>query len=116
MRHNNIRNYEANLLREICKDVKIEPDLLPIEVGNGSSTNTDDRSRLDVSAVGLWAPMQRTFLDVRVFHPNSASYLDKTAEQLYIKNDIKNAPPPLFSQQLVEWDRNLLDITNALQN
>ena len=87
MRHNNIRNYEANLLREICKDVKIEPDLLPIGTGNGSSTNTDDKSRLDVSAVGLWAPMQRTFLDVRVFHPNSASYLNKTAEQLYIQHE-----------------------------
>ena len=30
MRHNNIRDFEASLLREICKDVKIEPMLLPV--------------------------------------------------------------------------------------
>ena len=30
MRHNNIRDFEANLLTEVCKDVKVEPELLPI--------------------------------------------------------------------------------------
>jgi hypothetical protein len=36
-----------------------------------------------VSAVGIWSPMERTFLDVRVTNPNSASYLDKTIDQVY---------------------------------
>ena len=30
MRHNNIRDLEASLLREVCRDVKVEPELLPI--------------------------------------------------------------------------------------
>ena len=30
-----------------------------------------EKARLDVSAVGVWGPMERTFLDVRVMHPNS---------------------------------------------
>ena len=29
MRHNNIRDVEASLLRGICKDVRIEPELIP---------------------------------------------------------------------------------------
>ena len=31
--------------------------------------------------------MERTFLDVRVFHPNSASYLDTAPSQLYIQHE-----------------------------
>ena len=30
MRHNNIRDFEAKLLKEVCRDVKVEPELLPI--------------------------------------------------------------------------------------
>ena len=83
MRHNAIRDLEANLLREVCKDnVKTEPELLP--VGNVKlHGTTDPKARTDVSAVGIWSQMERTFLDVCVIHPNSPSYLNKTPEQLY---------------------------------
>ena len=83
-RHDCIRNLEADLLKDICKDIKIEPELLP--VGNipfPTSTNTADKARLDVAAVGVYSPMERTFFDVRVFNPNSPSYRDKTPQQLY---------------------------------
>ena len=86
MRHNAIRDLEANLLREVCKDVKTEPELLP--VGNVKLHGTiDPKARTDVSAVGIWSQMERTFLDVCVIHPNSPSYLNKTPEQLYITNE-----------------------------
>ena len=87
MRHNNIRNFEAHLLSDICKDVKIEPELLPIGNTRTLSTNVADKARLDVSAVGVWSPMERTFLDVRVFHPNSPSYLNTSPEQLYLQHE-----------------------------
>ena len=43
--------------------------------------------------MGIWSSHERTFLDVRVFHPNSESYLKNTPEQLYIQqeNEKKNA-------------------------
>ena len=86
MRHNAIRDLEAELLREVCKDVKTEPELLPL--GNLElHGNIAEKARLDVSAVGIWSPMERTFLDVRITHPNSPSYRDKTPEQLYRQHE-----------------------------
>ena len=90
MRHNNIRDLEASLLKEVCKDVRIEPEILPIgrnESNSTDSNNTAQKARLDVSAVGIWSSMERTFLDVRVMHPNSPSYADKTPEQLYAHHE-----------------------------
>ena len=40
-----------------------------------------------MSAIGIWGPMERTFLDVRVFHPNSPSYIDKTPNQIYLQHE-----------------------------
>ena len=87
MRHNNVRDFEAHLLREICKDVKIEPELLPLGNTETQSSNTSKKARLDVSAVGVWSSMQRTFLDVRVMHPNSPSYMNKPIQDLYVQHE-----------------------------
>ena len=87
MRHNNIRNFEASILSDVCKDVKIEPELLPIGESTTNSSNSSEKARLDVSAVGIWSQMERTFLDVRVFHPNSASYANTDPQQLYIQHE-----------------------------
>ncbi len=81
-RHDVIRDMEAEFLREVCKDVKIEPALLP--VGNVVlHGNTADNARLDTSAVGLFSPMERNFTDVRVFNANSKSHRDKSLPKLY---------------------------------
>ena len=87
MRHNQIRDFEADLLKEVCKDVKVEPLLLPLGNSGTLSTNTAEKARLDVSAVGIWSPMERTFLDVRVMHPNSPSYMEKPIDQLYVQHE-----------------------------
>ena len=39
MRHNKIRDLEASMLREVCKDVKVEPELLPIGNTDTQSSN-----------------------------------------------------------------------------
>ena len=87
MRHNNIRDFEASLLREICKDVKVEPMLLPVGETTTRSSNLAEKARLDVSAVGVWSSMERTFLDVRVVHLNSPSYINQTPEQTYQQHE-----------------------------
>ena len=58
-------------------------------IGNADtqSSNTADKARLDISAVGVWSQMERTFFDVRVFHPNSASYIQTSPQQLYIRHE-----------------------------
>ena len=84
MRHNEIRDLEAELLSDICKDVRIEPELLP--VGNVSlppGANLADKARLDTAALGLFSPFERNFTDVRISNFNSPSFKDKTPEKLY---------------------------------
>ena len=57
IRHNKIRNITAMLLKEICKDVKLEPTLLPLSGKKfETSTNTSDEARCDISARGCCAP------------------------------------------------------------
>ena len=78
-RHNRVRDTVAEILKEICKDVRTEPELIPIEsdFNRQTSDNKADKARLDVSCVGLWSPLEKTFLDIRVFHPCAPSYKDK---------------------------------------
>ena len=46
-------------------------------------TNTQDEARLDVAAVGLYAPFERTFFDIRVTHPNCDTNTFKTLDKIY---------------------------------
>ena len=83
MRHNRIRDLEAELMREVCHDVRVEPTLIPIAEDSNRSGNTANKARLDVSGVGVWGPYEKTYLDIRVMHPNAPSYLNKSLDQVY---------------------------------
>ena len=85
MTHNNIRDTMANLLREVCHDVKVEPQLQKVNEGDclNPKTITGDQARLDVSARGVWTPFDKTFLDIRVSHPNCLSNRTKTLQEVY---------------------------------
>ena len=89
MRHNRLRDLEAELMQEVCRDVRIEPELLPLgEVNLQVIThgNKANKGRLDVSGVGVWGS-QCTFLDLRVTHPNCAKYADKSVSQVYTMHE-----------------------------
>ena len=76
IRHNEIRDLTANLLTEVCNDICIEPELLPIdgEVFTGTSSYSQDGARLDIAANGFWGDrFECTFFDVRVFKPHAPS-------------------------------------------
>ena len=98
LRHlnNRLRDLEAELMKEICTDVRKEPSLLPITNRNNVSGNTTDQGRPDVSGVGVWSPVEKTFVDVRIFHPNAPTYVSKDLPQVYTtherekKRDYKN--------------------------
>ena len=87
MRHNRIRDLEAELMREVCNDVRIEPELLPLENDETITGNRAQKARLDVSGNGIWGPQEKTFLDVRIMHPNSPSYRNKDISQVYIQHE-----------------------------
>ena len=72
LRDNVIRNITSILLNEVCKDVRVEPQLQQI-TGEylQHSTAAGHEVRLDISACGFWQAGQMAFLDVRVFNPNA---------------------------------------------
>ena len=77
-RHDSIRNFEARLLKDVCHDVQIEPQLQSI--GNTAfrrSANTEDGARLDVRARGFWRDGQQAFFDVRVTNADNNSQQTK---------------------------------------
>ena len=82
--HNNVKDSVAEYLRTVTNDVRIEPLLTPIESTQFQQKgNNADKARLDISARGVWSTFERTFFDVRIFNPKSASYQSKTLPQLY---------------------------------
>ena len=85
-RHDRVRDLEAEIMREVCLDVKIEPPLLPIS-NQELNGNIAEKARLDVSGIGVWAPQERTFIDVRIFHPNAPSHVNKDIPKLYATNE-----------------------------
>ena len=74
-------------MREVCNDVRIEPELLPLDSDQTVAGNVAQKARLDVSGNGIWGPQERTFLDIRIMHPNSPSYLNKDVTQVYRQHE-----------------------------
>ena len=88
IRHNQIRDLESSMLSEVCKDVKTEPPLIPLTNERfPPSTNTSESARLDISARGVWNAMDKSFFDIRVFHPGSTSNSTMTPPQMYRKHE-----------------------------
>ena len=57
-----------------CRDVVTEPLLLPTAgVTLPPGSNTADNARADVSARSIWNPLERAFMDVRVYHAQAPS-------------------------------------------
>lgn len=69
-RHNEIRDILAKLLAGVCRNVEIEPPILPLPGETLSKTSNDtNEARLDFSARDFWNRGERAFFDVRVVNP-----------------------------------------------
>ena len=77
IRHSIIRNTIHNLVKDICKDVKLEPSFLPL-TGESlpAGSNISAGARSDISAIGFWNPMSRAFFDKGV-KPHGSDKLAK---------------------------------------
>ena len=89
IRHNEVRDFTAELLAETCNDVAIEPLLTPLagEKFTYKTANRDDQARLDVSARGVWVKGSKAYLDVRVFNPLAETYSTQTLEAAHRRNE-----------------------------
>ena len=81
LRHNEIRDISADLLSEVCNDVKKEPPLTTVE-------NKEDL-RADVSVTGFWEKRQRAFFDVMVFYPFAPSYRNQNLSATFVSMEKK---------------------------
>ena len=65
--------------------MKTEPILIPVEADFNRQEigNNTEGARLDVSCLGIWSPLEKTLMDVRIFHPCAPSYhMSKSIETL----------------------------------
>ena len=89
-RHNNIRDFEAELLKNVCNDVQIEP---PLQNTNGSAlnhgANSKDDARLDIRARGFWRDGQNAYFDVCVTNADCASQIHTSIKSVLRKHEAK---------------------------
>ena len=100
-RHNELRDLEAEMLRMVCNDAKVEPVLQEVtgETLNHGANKAPD-ARLDIHARGFWERQRSAFVDVRVCHPNADSYRDLTPTQIYKKHE--NEKKRQYAERVLE--------------
>ena len=86
MKHNNIRDFEANLLKTIQNDVEIEPALQELD-NERVDGHTGDETRLDKRAQGVWQQEQNTFFDICLTNVNTNSQKHQTVETILKKHE-----------------------------
>ena len=109
IRHNEIRDFTANLLTEVCHNVAIEPHLQPLtgESFQGASSITQDGSRLDVAADGFWGSrFKRAFFDIRVFNPYAPSNMRVSLQSCYKTHE--NSKKRAYDQRIREVEHGTL--------
>eukprot|EP00117_Sycon_ciliatum_P023821 scpid87934/ scgid20159/ len=90
MRHNDLRDLTASLLKDVAHDVSTEPSLQPItgETLRHRTAISADGARLDVAASGIWGGrFEKTFLDIRVFNPHARSNRQQSLPATYRKHE-----------------------------
>ena len=90
LRHNQVRDLTIGMLTEAgCKDIVSEPQLAPLtgETFYHKTANTADDARADISCRGLWNTLDKTFLDVRVFHHDCPSNSNQKTPAVYRKHE-----------------------------
>ena len=109
MRHNSLVSLITKLLVSAgCRDVVTEPLLLPTAgVTLPPGSNTADNARADVSARSIWNPLERAFLDVRVYHAQAPSNRNlKTIPRMYSHHEEQKKRA--YNARILEVERGVL--------
>ena len=105
MRHNAVRDSEAAIMKEVTKDVQIEPMLMPVgNVELSAGSNVQNNAKSDVSARGLWSIQEKTFFDIRITHPYAPSHARKSSDTLLKENE---------NSKMREYNDRVLQIEKA---
>ena len=106
MRHNELRDFTASVLQEVCKDVVLEPPLQPLSGEQlRRSANATQEARLDISARGFWDDrFSRSLFDVMVFHPNAPSAIQAPLVSQCAKHE---------RSKRCEYEQRVCDVTEG---
>ena len=105
LRHNQVRDLYAKMLREVCFDVQKEPVLLPLsgEQFRLKSSNTAQEARPDVSARSVWNNLDKVFFDVRIFHHGAKSNQLATVEAAFKKHE--DEKKRVYNQRIMDVEK-----------
>ena len=105
-RHDEVRDLTAQMLSEVCRDVRVEPELIPTDGRTFShqSANTAEEARVDVSARGFWTRGQRAYFDVRIFNPMAQSYREQDLAPAHRRNE---------QQKKREYDERIREVEHG---
>ena len=106
-RHDNVKNILTKLLTKVCRDVKSEPRLIPIngESFDLRSANTTNEARLDIKAKGFWQRGQTAFFDVRITHINAGNQVGQSTKKIFRSHEMAKKR---------EYLQRVLDVENGV--
>ena len=89
LQHDDLRDITYELLSEVCKGVEYEPMLQPLtgKTLKYQTAKTENKARLDVSALGFWRRDQRVFFDISVFDPVAPSLAHQSLDAAHSKQE-----------------------------
>ena len=105
LRHNELRDTEAQIMQEIAHDVRVEPGLqdLTEHIQLSPGSNLANGARLDVSARGIYSRNDMTFFDVRVTNPNCPTNRSFTLPEVYANHE--NQKMRAYNDRVLQVER-----------
>ena len=121
--HNEIRDFTASLLTEMCNEVAVEPILQPVQNKDSfpSSSNVSDDARLYIGVNGFWeGKYKRCFIDVRVFNPHAQSNRANELRAMYAKHEkekrIRLYERRILGNELASFTHLVFLVTGGMAN
>ena len=101
---NELRDFTAQQLTEVCNDVKLEPQLKPLsgEVFHHHTANITDDARVEISARSFWVRGEVAFSDVRVFNPLASCYKSKSLKSIHEQHEKEKKRS--YNQRIIETE------------
>ena len=101
-RHDTIQDLLTSHISKVCRNVKTEPLLQPLdnEVFNLQSTVMSRGARLDMKEGGFWTPGVTAFFDVRVTHVNYRSNQGKHTATIFKEHE--NEKKRKYNQRVMD--------------
>ena len=108
MRHNETSDTFANLMKDLCFDVELEPKLQSLEGESfdNRTTTTEDEAKLDIKANGPWETRLNTFFDVKIFIPHSKSCF-RTIKEAYKLHE---------AQKRLKYEQRIVEVEDSSFN